>query len=153
MFFINKAKKIQQELDIFLEWIDKSLTMNNITPGDFQAITNTYKETKRVKKGIEDYVSLMSTNPTEADQKLTVMDHIEDYLLAKKQYKENIKNKDNIEKIKVENNEMSKRIAAFGIRDLWMPSKMSIQITKDQSRMKRKATLIRFDMDGNVINE
>lgn len=49
----------------------------------------------------------MSTNPTEADQKLTVMDHIEDYLLAKEQYRENIKNRQNIDKIKVENNEMS----------------------------------------------
>ena len=47
---------------------------------------------------------------------MTVMDHIEDYLLAKKQYRENIKNTDNISKIKVENNEMSKRIAAFGTR-------------------------------------
>ena len=84
---------------------------------------------------------------------MTVMDHIEDYLLAKKQYRENIKNTDNISKIKVENNEMSKRIAAFGTRQLWMPSKMSIQITKDQSRQKRKAPLIRFDMDGNVIKE
>ena len=31
---------------------------------------------------------------------MTVLDYIEDYILAKQQYKENIKNKDNIERIK-----------------------------------------------------
>lgn len=42
----------------------------------------------------------MSINPTKADQEMTVLDYIEDYILAKQQYKENIKNKDNIERIK-----------------------------------------------------
>ena len=64
---LGQAKRINRELEMFLERIDRSLEANQITPADFQAITNTYKETKKVKKGIEDYISLMSTNPTEAD--------------------------------------------------------------------------------------
>jgi hypothetical protein len=42
--------------------------IKGISPNEFLAISNTLKETKKVKKGIEKFISMMSSNPSLADQ-------------------------------------------------------------------------------------
>lgn len=154
---LGKARDIAAQIDVFLEKIDELTKRQQLSgtsdSADILAIQSTYKETKRLRLGIEKYIDMMETNPNASDMQLTVFDFIQDYLLDKHNFKTNIKNSETINRIKAENKELSTKISAYGPRHLWMPSKLSIQLTKREGRATRKAALIRFNADGEVLDE
>ena len=77
---LGKAKDLRNQLDTFLEKIDdleqyyRSLKTHDGSV--MQAIQSTYKETKRMRLGIEKFIDMMETNPNETDMQLTVFDFI-----------------------------------------------------------------------------
>ena len=111
---LGKARDIAAQIDVFLEKIDE-LTKRQQLAGtsdsaDILAIQSTYKETKRLRLGIEKYIDMMETNPNASDMQLTVFDFIQDYLLDKHNFKTNIKNSETINRIKAENKELSTKL-------------------------------------------
>ena len=68
------------QLDTFLEKIDDLekyyKSMKNHDGSIIQAIQATYKETKRIRLGIEKFIDMMETNPNSSDMQLTVFDFI-----------------------------------------------------------------------------
>ena len=68
---LGRAREIASQIDKFLSKIDELTSKQDMTGATdsaaILAIQSTYKDTKRLRLGIEKYIDMMETNPNASD--------------------------------------------------------------------------------------
>ena len=144
----TSAKALGARIANFIDMLDS--TNKNARPAaqlkEFDSIQKLMKENKMIRRGIAGYLEMMTSNPNQTDMANTVEDFIEDRATMKALFKHNLKDPDNIKRMKRDNFTCSLKIAGYGRRDLWMPDKVSFK----PPERRRKPPLVRFDKDGHA---
>jgi len=132
--------------------IDAKLDDQQGYQDDIATMQSIQKSNKAFKKTIDHYLDLMLVEQRLSDiDKMDILELMNDLKVQKEAFKANIKNTEEINKIKTENQEMSFVIGQTCMRKaLWKPNALNKTLLREK-RAIRKAPLVKFNIDGKLI--
>lgn len=144
------SKVLNARLTNFIEMLDTATKSAKPVANmkDFELFQKLTKENKQIQRGVVRYLEMITSNPNTTDLANTVTDYMDDRVTQKALFKANLKDPDNVARMKKDTFTCSLKIAGYGRREMWMPDKANFK----PSNRKHKPGLIRFDRDGNAVD-